>query len=82
MDFYKKRTAKAYSFLINNTTLASDKPLRSRYSLLERIYKMIMTNDDKIRYKKNYNTILKRNTKNEYMNILQVKKYYLLIKLE
>ena len=82
MNFYKKRTAKAYPFLINNTTLASDKPLRFRYSLLERIYKMIMTNDDKIRDKKNYNTILKRNTKNEYMNILQVKKYYLLIKLE
>ena len=30
MIIYKKYTAKPYSFLVNNTTLASDNPLRFR----------------------------------------------------
>ena len=32
--FYKKCAAKPYSFLVTNTTLASDNPLRFRKSLL------------------------------------------------
>ena len=35
--YYKKCPAKSYSFLINDTTLASDNPLRFRRNHLERI---------------------------------------------
>ena len=38
-----------YSFLVNNTTLPSGNLLRFRRCLLERILKVIMTIDDKIR---------------------------------
>ena len=37
MHLYKKCTAKPYSFLIIDATLASDNPLRFRKNLLERI---------------------------------------------
>ena len=37
MKLYKKCTAKPYSFLVNDTTLPSDNPLRFRCNLLERI---------------------------------------------
>ena len=37
MNFYKKCTAKPYSFLVIDATLASDNPLRFRKNLLERI---------------------------------------------
>ena len=37
MNLYKECTAKAYSFLVIDTTLASDKHLRFRKNLLERI---------------------------------------------
>ena len=37
MNLYKKCTAKPYSFLVTDTTLASDNPLRFRKNLLERI---------------------------------------------
>ena len=37
MNIYKKCTAKPYSFLVTDTTLASDNPLRFRKNLLERI---------------------------------------------
>ena len=36
---YKKYTAKPYSFLVNDTTLPSDNPLRFRKNLLEQILK-------------------------------------------
>ena len=52
MNLYKKCTAKPYSFLIIDTTLASDNPLRFRKELSGRIYKIIMTIDDKIRDEK------------------------------
>ena len=48
INLYKKCTAKSYSFLVNDTTLASDNPLRFRKNLLARIYKLIMTTEDKI----------------------------------
>ena len=35
MDIYKKCTAGPYSFLVNDTTLPSDNPLRFRKNLLE-----------------------------------------------
>ena len=34
MNIYKKSTAKPYSFLVNDTTLPSDDPLRFRKNLL------------------------------------------------
>ena len=37
LNFYKKRTVLPYSFLVNDTTLASHIPLRFRKNLLERI---------------------------------------------
>ena len=37
MCLYKKRTAKPYSFLASDVTLASDNPLRFRKNILERI---------------------------------------------
>ena len=50
MNFYKKCTAKPYSSLVNDATLASDNPSCFRKNLLERIQKLIMTIiDGKIR---------------------------------
>ena len=46
MNLYKKRTAKPYSFLITDTTLASDNPLAFRKNLLDRIKNLIVTIDD------------------------------------
>ena len=37
MNLYKKCTAKPHSFLVINTTLASDNPSRFKKDLLERI---------------------------------------------
>ena len=37
MNLYKKCTAKPFSFLLIDTTLASDHPLRFRKNLVERI---------------------------------------------
>ena len=37
IEFYKKFTPKPYSFLVSDTTLASDNPLRFRRNILERI---------------------------------------------
>ena len=37
MNLYKKCTAKLYSFLVVDATLASDNPSHFRKSLLERI---------------------------------------------
>ena len=52
MNLYKKWSAKPYWFLVIDTTLASDNPSRFRKDLLERILKLIMTIDDKIRDEK------------------------------
>ena len=48
MNFYKIFTAKPYSFLVDDATLASDKLSNFRKNLLERIQKLIMTTDDGI----------------------------------
>ena len=52
MNLYKKCTAKSYSFLDIDATLASDNSLRFRENLLERISKLIKIIDDEIRYEK------------------------------
>ena len=41
MNLYKKCTAKPYSILVTDTTLASDNSLRFRKNLLEKIEKLI-----------------------------------------
>ena len=51
-DLYRKCTEKSYSFLVIDATLASDIHLRFRKILSERISKLIMTIDDKIRDEK------------------------------
>ena len=52
MNLYKKHTAKSYSLLVIDTSLASGNSLRFRKKLLEIIYKLIKTIDDKVRDKK------------------------------
>ena len=52
INLYKKCTAKPYSFLVIDATLASDNPLRFRKNISERIQKLMMTVDDKIRDEK------------------------------
>ena len=75
---YKKRTAESYYFLANDTTLPSHNPLRFRENLLKYVYNKIMTIDDQIKDEKLQ--LLYHHAKLISMNILQVKKYYLLIK--
>ena len=43
---------KTFSFLVIDAALAPDNPLRFRKNLSERIKKLIMTTDDKIRNEK------------------------------
>ena len=52
MNFYKKCTAKLYSFLFMDTTLASDNSSCFRENILGRISKLIMTIDDNIKAEK------------------------------
>ena len=51
-NLYKKCTAKPYSFLVIDATLAQDNHSCFKKNLLERIQKLIMTTDDKIRDEK------------------------------
>ena len=62
-----------HSFLVIDATIALDNPLQLRKNLVERILKLITTIDDKI---------IKHMEKLINMNILLVKKYYLLMKEE
>ena len=57
MNLYKKCTAKPHSFLVIDTTPLSDNPLQFRKNLVERIQKLIMTIDDKIREEKRQHDI-------------------------
>ena len=66
MNLCKISTAKSFSFLVIDATLASDNPLRFRCNLLER--KIIMTIDDKIRDQKLQHNINREPTKkSEYL---------------
>ena len=88
MNLYKTSTAKPYSFLVIDTTLAWDNPLLFRKNLLARIQKLIMAVDDKIRDEKYNMELTEKQQKYHYqvklinMNILQVKRCYLLIRVE
>ena len=52
MNLYKKCIAKPYSFWVIGNTLESDNPLCFRKNLVERMLKLIMTIDNKIRDEK------------------------------
>ena len=52
MNLNKKCTVKPYYFLVIGATLASDNPSRFRKNLLERMYRLIMTTEKKIRNEK------------------------------
>ena len=52
MKIYKECTKEPYSFLVNNTTLQSDNPLRFRYNLFGQYNNKIMTIDDQIKSEK------------------------------
>ena len=52
MNLCKNCTAKPYSFLVNDTTLASDYSLSFTHNLLERIWKLMMATDVKIKDEK------------------------------
>ena len=68
MNLYKKCTAKQYSFLVIDTTLALDNPLRFRKNLLEIIQKIIMTIDNKIRDEKLEHDISREAAKISYLS--------------
>ena len=65
MNFYKKCTTKPCSLLVIGATLASDIPLRFRKNLLERMQKLILTIDDKIK-DENYYMILTEKQKYQH----------------
>ena len=76
MNLYKECTEKPYSFLVIDNTLASDNHSRFKKNLTERIQKLIMKIDDKIRDEKLQYHINRKAAK------IPAKKYYLLIKKE
>ena len=88
MNLFQKSTAKSYSLLVIDATLASEYPSRFRNNLLETIQKIIVTIDNKSGMK-NYNMILtEKQQKHQYyqleklirMNMLQAKVYFRLIR--
>ena len=85
MNLCKKCITKPYYVLVINATLTSDKPLRFRKNLLERIEKLIMMTEDKIRDEKwqyDINREAAKISASEKINkykYLKVKMYYLLI---
>ena len=70
MNLYKKCTTEPYFLLAIDSTLASDNSLRFRKNLLERIQKLIMTIDDKIKGEKH--TISTENQQ-KYQHYCQIK---------
>ena len=57
INLYEKCTAKPYSLVVIDATLASDNPSRSRKNLLEGFWKLLITIDNKYR-DENCNIIL------------------------
>ena len=89
VELYKKCTAKPRFFLVIDTILVLNNPLRFRKNLLVRIPKIMMTTDDKIRDKKLQHDIngeaaalLSNKTEEKKKNNLQVKKNNIPIKVE
>ena len=82
MNFYKKCTAKPYSVLVIDATLTSDNPLCFRKNLVERIYKIIMRIDDKIRDEKLQYNINREAAKISALSSGKIDKYEYLISEE
>ena len=88
IKIYKESTAEPYSFLINDTTLSLNNPVKLRKVILKQIYNKIITIDDQIKGEKLQYDINRDVSKvSDYhqaklisMNTLQVKKYYFLIR--
>ena len=78
---YRKCTANACSFAINDTTLWSDNTFCSKHNFLEVFTRVIMTIDKRIKNEKlQYQHYYQEKLIN--MIILQVKEYYFLIRVE
>ena len=75
MNLYKKCTAKPYSILVIYVTLASDNPLCFRKNLAERILKLIMTIDDKLRDEKFQYDINREARKTSTLSSEKIDKY-------
>ena len=75
MNIYKKCTAKLYSFSVIDTPLTSDNTFCFRRKLLERIQKVIMTNDDRTRDEKRQYDINRETTKLSTLTPSEIDKY-------
>ena len=75
MNLCKKCTAKPYSFLVIDVTLASGNPSRFRKNLLKRILKLIMTMDDEIRDEKLQYDINRETAKMSALSSGEIDKY-------
>ena len=75
ITFYKKCTGNAYSFLVTDATLASDNPLHLTKNLSERIQKLTMTIDDKIRDEKLQYNINREASKISALSSGKIEKY-------
>ena len=75
MNLYKKCTAKPWFFLVIDTTLTSDNLLRFRKNLMERIEKLIMAIDNKIRDKKLQYNINRETVKISKLSSGKIDKY-------
>ena len=79
MNLYKKCTAKPYSFLVIDTTLATDNPLRFRKSFFQKEHKIVMNLDDRIRDKKLQYDINKEAAKRSALSSGKIDKYEYLV---
>ena len=52
MKIFKKCTVEPYSFLVNDTTLLLDNPIKLKKNLFAITYNKIMSVEDQIRYEK------------------------------
>ena len=75
MNLCKKCTAKPYSFLVIDVTVASGNPSRFRKNLLKRILKLIMTMDDEIRDEKLQYDINRETAKMSALSSGEIDKY-------
>ena len=82
MNLYKNCTAKPHSFLVNDTTLASDNSLRFRNNLLERTQQLIMTIDYKIKDEKLQYNINREAAKISTLLLGKIDKYEYLARKE
>ena len=75
MNLYKKCPAKPHSFLVIDNAPASDNSSCFRRNLLETIWKLIMTNEDKIRDEKLQHDVKREATKTSPLSSGKIYKY-------